>query len=143
VPLDHRGTVPGRLELAVRRVGPESGPITLVLSAAPGVFTDPYGWQQLMPRREILTFDARGTGKGALRCRDLEAATVTDAGREAAACAVLLGERRGFYRAADTVEDIELLRAALGVERLRSSVPAMAAMWRSATRSATRTASSG
>jgi hypothetical protein len=77
-----------------------------------------------MPHSEIVVFDPRGTGRGALRCRDLEAATVTDAGREAAACATLLGERRQFFRAADTVEDIELLRAELGVERrgsIRSS----------------------
>ncbi len=31
----------------------------------------------------LLRFDQRGTGAGALRCRDLEAATATDAGREA------------------------------------------------------------
>jgi pimeloyl-ACP methyl ester carboxylesterase len=120
VPLDHSGAVPGRLELSVQRHGPPARPVTLVLSGFPGApAQDPYyEWQPLMPRRTIVTFDPRGTGKGALRCRDLEEATLTDAGREAAACATLLGEKRGFFRAADTVEDVELLRAELGVERL-------------------------
>ena len=66
----------------------------------------------------MLRFDQRGTGAGALRCRDLEAAAATDAGREAAACAALLGERRGFFRTSDTVEDIEALRVELGIDRL-------------------------
>ena len=66
----------------------------------------------------MVRFDQRGTGAGALRCRDLEAAAATDAGREAAACAALLGERRGFFRTSDTVDDIEALRVELGVDRL-------------------------
>jgi pimeloyl-ACP methyl ester carboxylesterase len=119
VPLDHSGAVPGGLELIVRRHGPRSGPVTLVLPGAPGApAADAYEWELLMPRRRIVTFDPRGTGKGALRCRDLEAAPPTDAGREAEACANLLGERRGFFRASDTVEDIEMLREALGVDRI-------------------------
>jgi len=70
------------------------------------------------PGRDLIVFDQRGTGAGALRCRDLEAATDTDAGREAAACATLLGDRRRFFRTRDTVEDVEALRAELGVDRL-------------------------
>jgi pimeloyl-ACP methyl ester carboxylesterase len=120
VRLDHGGVVPGRVSLAVRSYGFRPGRrVALLLSGAAGAFTpDPFEWHEPLSRHALVTFDQRGTGKGALRCRDLEAATVTDAGREAAACAALLGERRRFYRASDTVEDIELLRAALGVERL-------------------------
>lgn len=121
VPLDHTGTVPGQLTLRARYSSEfdSSRPVTLVLPSLPGARAeDPWLWQLLMPRRQFVTFDPRGTGRGALRCRDLEAATLTDAGREAAACAALLGERRRFYRASDTVEDIERLRGTLGVERL-------------------------
>ena len=120
VPLDHSGAVPGRLLLTVRHNGFEHPRgTTLVLPGAAGAPTaDTYEWEELMPRQDIVTLATRGTGAGALRCRDLEAATATDAGREAAACATLLGEKRRFFRAADTVEDIELLRGELGVERL-------------------------
>ena len=120
VPLDYSGAVPGRLELDVHRDSlraPEG--VTLVVPGAPGApGGSTFPWEELMPNQSIVVFDPRGTGRGSLRCRDLEAATVTDAGREAAACATLVGERRQFYRAADTVEDMELLRAALGAERL-------------------------
>ena len=122
VPLDHSGTVPGRLSLRVqRRDGFAPGPhgVTLVLAARPGESfprTDAFAWET--DERDLVRFDQRGTGDGALRCRDLEAAAATDAGREAAACAALLGERRGFFRTSDTVEDIEALRVELGVDRL-------------------------
>jgi pimeloyl-ACP methyl ester carboxylesterase len=125
VPLDHSGAVPGRLALTVRRdsLRPPRG-VTLLLPEAAGASTPPsYVWEELLPRQSIVTLEPRGTGAGALRCRDLEAATATDAGREAAACAALLGERRRFYRAADTVEDIELLRRQLGAERLTIAGP--------------------
>ena len=125
MPLDHSGQVAGRVELVVHRFGPRGRPVTLVLSGGPGVPAQvPYEWVFLMPRRTVVTFDPRGTGAGALRCRDLEVATVTDASREAAACATLLGRKRGFFRASDTVEDIELLRSRLGIERMTIVGPA-------------------
>jgi pimeloyl-ACP methyl ester carboxylesterase len=125
VPLDHSGAVPGRLALLVRHdsLRPPRG-VTLVLPGAAGAPAPSSNvWEELMPRQDIVTLEPRGTRRGELRCRDLEAATFTDAGREAAACAVLLGEKRRFFRAADTVEDIELLRAELGVERLTIVAP--------------------
>ena len=125
VPLDHGGTVPGRLSLTVRHdsLRPPRG-VTLVLPGAAGAPNpSTYEWEELMAQQDIVIFEPRGTGRGALRCRDLEAATATDAGREAAACAALLGEKRRFYRAADTVEDIELLRRELGAERLTIAAP--------------------
>jgi pimeloyl-ACP methyl ester carboxylesterase len=128
VPLDRSGAVPGRLSLRVeRRPAFGSGPhgVTLVLQGRPGesfLPNDDFVWEG--GDRDILRFEQRGTGAGALRCRDLEAATQTDAGREAAACAALLGERRGFFRTSDTVEDIEALRAELGIEHLAIVGPA-------------------
>ena len=122
VPLDHSGAVPGRLSLRVERYpgfGRRQREVTLALADRPGeavLPTDEFPWDDV--RRALVRFDQRGTGAGALRCRDLEAAAATDAGREAAACATLLGERRAFYRTSDTVEDIEALRVELGVERM-------------------------
>jgi pimeloyl-ACP methyl ester carboxylesterase len=122
VPLDHSGAVPGRLLLRVRRQVTDSRagiPLTLVLAGGPGYASatvPEHAWEAF--GRDTLFLDQRGTGAGALRCRDLEAATATDAGREAAACATLLGDRRGFFRTSDTVEDIEALRTELGIDRL-------------------------
>ena len=122
VPLDHSGTVPGRLSLRVERrdgFAPGQHGVTLVLPERPGerfLPTDDFAWET--DGRDLLRFEQRGTGAGALRCRDLEAATATDAGREAAACATLLGDRRAFFRTSDAVNDIEALRVELGVERL-------------------------
>jgi pimeloyl-ACP methyl ester carboxylesterase len=122
VPLDHSGAVPGRLSLRVKRYPSfDPGPhgLVLVLAGAPGEAA--FETEELLletPGDDLVRFDQRGTGPGALRCRDLEAATPTDAGREAAACATLLGDRRAFFRTTDTVEDIEALRAELGAERL-------------------------
>jgi pimeloyl-ACP methyl ester carboxylesterase len=122
VPLDHSGAVPGRLSLKVERhesPGRIDRGVTLLLVGRPGqagTEIDEYGWEAA--DRDLVLLDQRGTGAGALRCRDLEAATESDAGREAAACATLLGDRRAFFRTSDTVEDIEMLRVQLGIERL-------------------------
>ena len=121
VPLDRSGAVPGSLTLTVHRDSKPSAdrPVTLLLPYAAGTpAPDTYPWDELMPRQQIVTFDPRGTGRRALRCRDLEAADPADAGAEAEACATLLGARRGFFRASDTVEDIEALRAWIGVDRM-------------------------
>lgn len=122
VPLDHSGVVPGRLSLKVMRHESsdriERGAMLLLVGrpGQAGTRIDEYAWEA--SNRDIILLDQRGTGAGALRCRDLEAATDTDAGREAAACATLLGDARAFFRTSDTVEDIETLRAQLGIERL-------------------------
>ena len=128
VPLDHSGAVPGRLSLRVKRYPSfDPGPhgLVLVLAGAPGEAA--FETEELLLETtgdDLVRFDQRGTGPSALRCRDLEAATPTDAGREAAACATLLGDRRAFFRTTDTVEDIEALRAELGAERLTIVGPA-------------------
>jgi pimeloyl-ACP methyl ester carboxylesterase len=132
VPLDRSGTASGRISLYVERrraVRPRRG-VTLLLAGGPGQpATLAYGgfrsrdsyndFAALTPHNDIVAFDGRGTGRsGVLRCPELEGASLVDAGHEAALCALRLGRRRGFYRTSDTVEDIEALRAALGVQRL-------------------------
>ena len=131
VPLDRSGGVSGRLSLRVELHEtfdrPKRG-VTLLLAGPPGqaaTEVSEYGWE--VPGRDLIVFDQRGTGAGALRCRDLEAATETDAGREAAACASLLGERRAFFRTTDTVEDenelIFRVRGRIAGRRVRARVP--------------------
>jgi pimeloyl-ACP methyl ester carboxylesterase len=132
VPLDRSGGVPGSVSLHVVRERPfarhqqEDG-VTLLLGGDAGdSATAQFGVSDLVDtlrdaarRNHVVMLDLRGTGgSGPLRCRDLEAATATDLGREAEACAALLGARRGFYRTSESVADIEALRLELGVERL-------------------------
>jgi pimeloyl-ACP methyl ester carboxylesterase len=133
VPLDRSGAQPGRISLyverrrAIRR--PRAG-VTVLLAGGPGQpATGAFGgflpgdsyldFATLMLRHDIVAFDARGTGRsGLLRCPELEGGSLLDAGAAAARCAERLGARRGFHRTADTVEDVEALRVALGAERL-------------------------
>ena len=68
-------------------------------------------------------FDQRGTGAGALDCpalqRQMGASDLTvPAPAAVRSCAAAIGPDRRFYATADTVADIEALRAALGVARL-------------------------
>jgi len=133
VPLDREGSAPGRVSLYVERRRAARRPrrgVTLLLAGGPGqpatlayrsgLGGGPYGdFRELTPRNDIVAFDGRGTGRsGLLRCPALEGASLIDAGAEAAACARRLGSRRGFYRTIDSVEDIEAVRAALGVDKL-------------------------
>ena len=133
VPLDRSGAAPGRISLYVERRRAARRPrrgVTLLLAGGPGQpatlalggsrSSDRYReYAELTPRNDLVAFDGRGTGRsGLLRCPELERTSLVDAGREAALCAKRLGGRRGFYRTTDSVEDIEALRAELGVERL-------------------------
>src|SRR5205085_1454141 len=71
----------------------------------------------------LVTFDQRGTGAGALACPALQrAAGASDLtvvpGATVAACARSIGEARRYYSTAETIADLDQLRAALGARRL-------------------------
>ena len=67
----------------------------------------------------VVGFDQRGTGgSGLLRCRALEHDPRLRSVRAGEACARRLGEKRRLYTTPDSVEDLEAIRAELGVERL-------------------------
>jgi pimeloyl-ACP methyl ester carboxylesterase len=128
VPLDH-ATPEGRmLELPVTvQDGPDDAPILLVLTGGPGQPGVSFagkiadrmapalsGWRMVM-------FDQRGTGGTAIDCpglqtemgwNDLTTASAAATGQ----CSDFLGTDRAFYGTQDTVDDIDLLRTALGVE---------------------------
>ena len=132
VPLDRSGATPGSVSLYVQRQRARRRPargVTMLLAGGPGqpsTFAyndgsdDPYGeFGALSPRNDIVAFDGRGTGRsGLLRCPELERANLVDAGPAAAACARRLGPRRAFYRTSDSVDDMEAVRVALGVDKL-------------------------
>jgi pimeloyl-ACP methyl ester carboxylesterase len=126
VPLDRSGGSRAKVGLEVERLRARRGPrrgVTLLLAGGPGQAAIPAfrlrEWRRYTPRSDIVTFDQRGTGgSGLIRCRDLESANPLDPTRQAAACAALLGRRRGFYRTSDSVADLEALRRALRAPKL-------------------------
>lgn len=136
VPLDRSGATPGTLSLPVRVLpakgsGSRRGPL-LLLAGGPGQAGRNDGdyaalLAEIAPGYDIVSFDQRGTGTTALRCRALTGvqdpeATVDGSAaalaRQFAACAAELGDPRRFYGSADSAADIDDLRAALGAERI-------------------------
>jgi pimeloyl-ACP methyl ester carboxylesterase len=131
VPLDHSDRTPGQLRLAVAAAGNADAPrgALVVLTGGPG-----QGGVDFVPRvrarmravlrqYRLVMLDQRGTGAAALRCPALQRAvgtsdlTVPPRGA-VEACADKLGPNRRFYSTADTVADLEALRAALGAGKL-------------------------
>ena len=126
VPLDPSGGTPGQVRLYVARYrGTRRRPPVLVLSGGPGQSII-HSLGNLDPRRnrafaerDIVIFDARGTGRSdLLRCPELERDTRLRSTEGAAACAASLGARRAFFTTREAVADIEAVRAALGIRRM-------------------------
>ena len=70
-------------------------------------------------RYNIVGYDQRGTGySGLLRCPALERDPRLRAIGPAGECAQRLGQQRTFFTTQDSVEDIENIRRALGVDKL-------------------------
>jgi pimeloyl-ACP methyl ester carboxylesterase len=126
VPLDRTGATPGNVSLAVSRIPAAANPnrtAVVPLAGGPGQAALPLSQsfsQILKPAiadRDLLVYDQRGTGSsGALDCASLHQQTTVF--KAASGCASELGARRGFYRTADSVEDIEALRVAGGYDKL-------------------------
>jgi pimeloyl-ACP methyl ester carboxylesterase len=131
VALDHSGATPGTLKLAVAAADNASAPkgVLLALTGGPG-----QGGVAFVPRTRVrmravlkdyrlVMLDQRGTGLRPLRCPALQKAvgtsdlTVPPPG-SVEACARRLGPNRRYYSTADTVADLDDLRAALGADKL-------------------------
>jgi pimeloyl-ACP methyl ester carboxylesterase len=127
VPLDRAGTVPGQVPLFVRRLRSQAGaPPTrtalVALAGGPGQAATPAAasFAQALATgvrdRDLLVYDQRGTGQSApLRCNALRGRQTTSA---ITRCGQEIGAARGFFRTADSVEDLEALRVAAGYDRL-------------------------
>jgi pimeloyl-ACP methyl ester carboxylesterase len=129
VPLDRSGRTPGTLHLHVAAADRPAAPVLVVLTCGPG-----QGGVAFVPRvrarmravarrYRLVMIDQRGTGAGALRCPALQRAMGTSdltvpSAAAVEACARKLGPQRRFYSTADTVEDLEALRVALGADKL-------------------------
>ena len=130
VPLDRAGAVPGTVKLHVERfasLGRREGAL-ITLAGGPGEAATPYlpDWAgtflSALRNRDLIVFDQRGTGlSGALRCRRIQVPvtrTPLKQAEVAAACAQSIGAARAFYTTRDSVEDVEAIRTAIGVERV-------------------------
>lgn len=136
VPLDH-GLLPGpkadgRLTLQVSVADNKDAPrgVLVWLVGGPGEPGVPLtaditsGFDAAVLRDYRLVFiSGRGTGQNALRCPALQDGVgdsdfaVPPPG-SIPACAEAIGENRRFYATADTVADLDLVRQALGVDRI-------------------------
>jgi pimeloyl-ACP methyl ester carboxylesterase len=128
VPLDHSGQTPGSIGLKVARL-PQTRPrgILIALSGGPGessVSVAESFQTTLAPALrsyQLVVFDQRGTGdSGVLDCPALQPLpdAVNYTATDTAACGDVVGETRRFYRTVDSVDDIETLRQALGVDTI-------------------------
>src|SRR5256714_2987537 len=127
VPLDHRGTVPGRLRLRVAVAGNTNAPrgVLLVLTGGPGEPGASLAGEilpslaALRTDYRVVLVDQRGTGAGALDCPRLQAEVGSSdalppsagAGTE---CAAAIGDNPHFATTGDTVADLDDLRRAPG-----------------------------
>jgi len=129
VPLDHSGRTPGTLDLRVAVSGPEGAPVLVLLTGGPGQPGLPFleGMRRhlgpVARKLRLVAIDQRGTGDNALRCpalqRQMGASDLTPpTARAVRDCAKRLGDQRRFYATTDTVADLNMLRQALGVEKL-------------------------
>ena len=135
VPLDRSGLVPGVVSLHVERVLPPTNPprgVMLLLAGGPGqpgsatfnLAESAPSLRLYFPGYTLATFDIRGTGKsGPLSCPSLQTLLTIDVDVEKApglvgACGSMIGDSRRFYSTRDHAEDTELVRQALGVDKI-------------------------
>lgn len=133
VPLDRSGAVPGKVRLATVRLRGRSGARSAIMTfpggpGAANVDLARFWLKDLTPvlgGRDLLLFDQRGTGySDHLDCGVYEAGvpelaiTRLASAKSVERCVHKLGEKRRFYGTPETVEDIEAVRQATGVDKL-------------------------
>ena len=131
VPLDHAGRAKGELRLAYAvQDGDAPRGVLVFLTGGPGQPGAPYVSRissRLAAAFEgyrLVMFDQRGTGAaGALQCpvlqRQMGSTDLAVPTKSAVtSCAASIGAKRRYFNTAQTVEDLEALRRALGVGKL-------------------------
>src|SRR5215212_4602204 len=125
VPLDRTGAIPDTVPLKLARLDRSAKPTLVYLSGGPGAagIEEMLSVMPLVPmiyeRFHVVGFDQRGTGgSGLLRCPAVERDVRLRSASAGEACAKRLGAARRLYTTPDSVEDLEAIRTALGVEKL-------------------------
>lgn len=133
VPLDRTGATPGTIDLHVE-VLPAQGTargLMFLIAGGPGQgsaesFDLAPGFNRdlmrfLFPNYTLVAFDNRGTGESALiNCPALQKTakgTAEQFAALAAACAAIIGPQRTFYSTRDHADDLDAVRASLGVDK--------------------------
>jgi pimeloyl-ACP methyl ester carboxylesterase len=127
VPVDRSGNVPGTFRLLVHRLPARAAegatkPPLVYLTGGPGQTNTAATVRALvrygaaLRHRDLITFAQRGTGPTVIHCPGLEGASPPSTG--APACADQLGAARNFYTSRDAADDIDAIRAALGVDKV-------------------------
>jgi pimeloyl-ACP methyl ester carboxylesterase len=127
LPLDRTGAVPGTVTLSIKRVVASANPTAsavFALAGGPGQAALPAATEFAsilgpgLANRDLVVFDQRGTGaSGRLGCSAFDH-DFTSLSTAAASCANELGAARGFYRTADSVDDIEAIRVESGYQKI-------------------------
>ena len=125
VPLDRTGATPGTVDLYLERMAGRGPGAVLALAGGPGQgatsLTESFN-RDLYGRigtRSLIVVDQRGTGKsGALDCAALERPGAEPIDVRTATCADQLGPARSHYTTSDSIDDLEAVRAALGIDRI-------------------------
>ena len=134
VPLDRSGRTPGTIGLHVevlRAEGTARGFMFLVAGGpgqgSAGAFDLTPGFNRdlmrfMFPDYTLVAFDNRGTGQsGLINCPALQRTLTPDVAVEArlaADCATTIGPSRVFYSTRDHADDVDAVRAALGVDKI-------------------------
>ena len=133
VPVDRAGAVPGQIKLFYKRLPARTGSSRVGVMLFPGgpgasVTGDaPEIAAQLTPAlrtRQLVLLDARGTGRSGYIDCDIRLYTGASVftrhalDKSVERCAKELGPRRAYYTTSDTVDDIEAVRQALGLDKL-------------------------
>lgn len=132
VPLDYSGHAPGTLRLQVAAADNVKAPrgVLLFLTGGPGQPGVPFVPRiasriaPVLKEYQLVMFDQRGTGRfGAISCPALQAAVgssdiTVPPRRSVHDCAISIGPDRRYYSTADTVADIDMLRQALGAQKM-------------------------
>ncbi|HJW70762.1 MAG TPA: alpha/beta fold hydrolase [Candidatus Binatia bacterium] len=123
VPIDRDGSVPGSIDLHVERQrGKDWLPVLVSVAGGPGYSSTAYrpkdDLKDLGYDVQLVVVDQRGTGRSGALESVAPACRTLDDRLALRRCDEALGPAGAFYRTADSVLDLEAVRASLGVERL-------------------------
>jgi pimeloyl-ACP methyl ester carboxylesterase len=134
VPIDRSGKVTGKTSLFVERIAAakQSKSTIVFFPGGPGAAASIYGYDMLaalgkaMEDHDLLLFDQRGTGRSDYLDCDV-ALTPTyyvpvgqdsrQFSKTVERCAKKLGAQRAFYTTRETVDDLDAVRQALGIDK--------------------------